>query len=83
MCVRVTPLVSARTGPALAVCVYYKGEEVLYLGAGKVRHCGPSDRAWRPVAADDLFAGFSVSKGLAAATLFSASKCGSERKGPR
>ena len=55
---------------AVVVCVYYQGEEVLYLGSGVVQHCG-SARV-RPVARTDLFAGFSVSKGLAAATLLSA-----------
>lgn len=57
---------------AVVVCVYYRGEEVLYLGGGVVKHCGSAHVRPRPVERTDLFAGFSVSKGLAAATLLAA-----------
>ena len=52
---------------ALVICAYYKGVEILHICGGCVR--SPSQAHWRPIHREDLFAVFSVSKGITAAAL--------------
>ena len=53
---------------ALVICAYYKGVEIVHVGGGRVRRAD-RESPWRPVQPSDLFAVFSVSKGITAAAL--------------